>query len=111
MVAQWPSGPSGDDLAATKQTTTGALPMTDHNTPGRNNHARAIIEHTTAHRAAVQDELLTITEVADILRAPVATLGLPAPPRHRTAQLPHRTRRPLPAPQRHHLAATAKLRQ
>ena len=48
--------------------------MTDHNTPGRNNHARAIIDHTTAHRAAVQDELLTITEVADILRAPVATL-------------------------------------
>jgi Helix-turn-helix domain len=48
--------------------------MTDHNTPGRNNHARAIIDHTTANRAAAQDELLTITEVADILRAPVATL-------------------------------------
>ena len=48
--------------------------MTDDNTAGRNNHARAIIEHTTAHRAAVQDELFTISEVADILRAPVATL-------------------------------------
>ena len=48
--------------------------MTDHNTTGRNNHVRAIIDHATAHRAAVQDELLTITEVADILRAPVATL-------------------------------------
>ena len=48
--------------------------MTDDNTAGRNNHARAIIEHTTANRAAVQDELLTISEVADILRAPVATL-------------------------------------
>ena len=48
--------------------------MTDDNNPGRNNHARAIIEHTTANRAAVQDELLTISEVADILRAPVATL-------------------------------------
>jgi predicted DNA-binding transcriptional regulator AlpA len=48
--------------------------MTDDNTAGRNNHARAIIEHTTAHRAAVQDELLTMAEVADILVAPVATL-------------------------------------
>ena len=48
--------------------------MTDDHTAGRNNHARAIIEHTTANRAAVQDELLTISEVADILRAPVATL-------------------------------------
>ena len=47
--------------------------MTDDNTPGRHNHA-TIIDHTTAHRAAVQDELLTITEVADIVRAPVATL-------------------------------------
>jgi hypothetical protein len=49
--------------------------MTDHNTPGRNNYARAIIDHTTANVAGVQDELLTITEVADILSAPVATLG------------------------------------
>jgi len=48
--------------------------MTDDNTAGRNNYARVIIEHTTAHRAAVQDELLTTSEVADILRAPVATL-------------------------------------
>ena len=48
--------------------------MTDHNTSGRTNHARAIIDHTPANRAAVQDELLTITEVADIVRAPVATL-------------------------------------
>jgi hypothetical protein len=46
--------------------------MTDDNSAGRNNHARAIIDHTTANRAAVQDELLTISEVADILRAPVA---------------------------------------
>ena len=48
--------------------------MTDHNTSGRNNHARAIIDHATANAAAVQDELLTIGEVADIVRAPVATL-------------------------------------
>ncbi|NMM23091.1 MAG: helix-turn-helix domain-containing protein [Phycicoccus sp.] len=48
--------------------------MTDHNTSGRNNHARAIIDHATANEAAVEDELLTITEVADIVRAPVATL-------------------------------------
>ena len=48
--------------------------MTDHNTSGRNNHARAIIDHATANAAAVEDELLTITEVADIVRAPVATL-------------------------------------
>jgi len=31
--------------------------MTDDNTPDRNNYARAIIDHTTAHRAAVPDEL------------------------------------------------------
>ena len=48
--------------------------MTDHNTSGRNNHARAIIDHATGNMAAVEDELLTITEVADIVRAPVATL-------------------------------------
>ncbi|HZL04547.1 MAG TPA: helix-turn-helix domain-containing protein [Coriobacteriia bacterium] len=48
--------------------------MTDHNTSGRNNHARAIIDHATANVPAVEDELLTITEVADIVRAPVATL-------------------------------------
>ena len=48
--------------------------MTDDNTPDPNNHARAIIDHTTAHRAAMPDELLTISEVADILRDPVATL-------------------------------------
>lgn len=40
--------------------------MTDHNTTGRNNHVRAIIDHATAHRAAVQGELLTITEVATL---------------------------------------------
>ena len=47
--------------------------MTDHNTSGRDNHPRAIIDHATANAAAVEDELLT-TEVADIVRAPVATL-------------------------------------
>ena len=45
-----PPGPSGDDPAATKQTTTGVLPMTDDNTPDRNNHARA--SSTTPQRTA-----------------------------------------------------------
>jgi predicted DNA-binding transcriptional regulator AlpA len=48
--------------------------MTDYNTSGRNNHARAIIDHATANVAAVEDELLTIAEVADVVRVPVATL-------------------------------------
>jgi hypothetical protein len=46
----------------------------DPKPPGRNNHARGIVDHTTANVAAVEDELLTITEVADIVRVPVATL-------------------------------------
>ena len=33
-----------------------------------------MIDHATAHRAGVHDELLTMAEVADILRGPVATL-------------------------------------
>src|SRR5664280_1971087 len=36
--------------------------------------------------------------------------ALLAPPPHRTAQLAHRARRALVAPRRHHLAATAELR-
>ena len=60
--------------------------------PGRNNHARTIIDHATAHRAGVQDEVLTIAEVADILR-PGRQPALLAPPRHRTSQLPHGTHR------------------
>jgi Helix-turn-helix domain len=50
------------------------MAMTDDNTAGRNNHARAIIDQITANVPAVEGELLTVTEVADILRAPVATL-------------------------------------
>ena len=57
------------------------------------------------------DELLTISEVADILRDPVATLRYG---RH-LGTGPHSFRIgrtvPLLAPQRHHLADTAELRQ
>ncbi len=85
--------------------------MTDYNTSGRDNHARAIIDHAPANVAAVEDELLTITEVADIVRAPVATLRY----WRNLGTGPHSfrigPRRALLAPRRHHLAATAELRQ
>ena len=51
---------------------------------------RAVPDTTSA-----DDELLSMQEVADVVRVPVATLALLAPPRHRPAQLPHRPRRPL----------------
>ena len=49
---------------------------------------RATVPDTTR----VDDELLTMQEVADVVRVPVATLRYW---RHRPAQLPHRPLRPL----------------
>jgi hypothetical protein len=52
---------------------------------------RATVPQTTR----ADDELLTMQEVADVVRVPVCDPALLAPPRHRSTQLPHRPQRPL----------------
>jgi hypothetical protein len=56
------------------------------------------------------DELLTMKEVADVVRVAVATFALLAPPRVRPTQLPCRSERPLLAHRNPALARTAEQR-
>ena len=67
-------------------------------------------DHERVAERGRADELLTIGEVADIVRVPIATLRYWRPPRHRSPQLPHRPRSALLAQRSHHLAAKPKRR-
>jgi hypothetical protein len=63
--------------------------------PARRNALSSTQRATVPDTTRADDELLTMQEVADVVRVPVATPRYWRHPRHRPAQLPHRPQRPL----------------